>query len=464
MKQSLLLGAEKLLMARKSPGLYTCSTFEPHDDNEGNTSKNRISEGKYASQQTEKVHGRYKLYAIDSSLRHFDRAIESRNENVDMSKLVNCSWGRYNDRFPLNIIASLAVLVLKLVGFQISLLLRFFTFPIWVLNFWLMFLMLPFQTLMRIREHMKKRLLRACSASYSRLISFISYRLKLKKSVMKPAIRFSKAFFCSLYVFLVLVGLLVLGFMISGIIMRNLAEEPMLMTENLNIDYTKTSPAAIVPITSSLVTGVPSKDEISPSENLRRRSIPYNHKMQLTVSLTLPESEYNRKLGIFQVRVESLSANGKVIFGSSYPNMLRFKSKPIHFIESLLKSFPLITGLQSEVQYLKIVIGEFAEGYEPTACFKVILEQRAEFQAGSGVPEIYAASLDIASELTPLKRIVCNWRRTIFVWIGITSFMAEMLVVLLLCRPIILPGGRSKAVATDKKSQLKKNPWTFQEG
>ncbi|KAG8386450.1 hypothetical protein BUALT_Bualt03G0150000 [Buddleja alternifolia] len=430
MKHSLLLGAEKLLMARKLTPPLDCSSF---DDNEINTSNTTKSEGKCALKQNKKVSRKYKPYAPQST---------SKTQNLDTSKSMNYHPGSYNDYFPLNIISFFAVLVLKLVGFQVSLFLRFFTFPIRVFTFWLTLLTFPFQTLTPIRDHITKK-----------LISFITNRLKPQKSMLKVAIRFSKAVLCSLYVFLVLVGLLASGFAIGGLVIKNLVEEPILATGVLNFDYTKTSPAAIVPITSSLVTGVLAKDT---SEKLGRRAIPYNHKMQLTVALTLPESEYNRKLGIFQVRVESLSANGKVIVGSSYPTMLRFKSQPIHVIETLFKSVPLITGLQSEVQNLKIMVGEFTEGYEPTASFKVILEQRAEFQAGSGVPEMYDASLDIASDLPPLRRILWNWRRTIFVWIGIGSFIGEMMVVLLFCRPIVLLGGRSKAVSSDEKSRLNK--------
>ncbi|KAI3466029.1 hypothetical protein Pfo_022692 [Paulownia fortunei] len=451
MKDSLLLGAEKLLMARK-PGLLALSDFEPQNDNEANnTFKNSKIKGKYASRQNKKVSGRYGTYAIQpTSSSAFDKAVESSIENYPLES--------YNE-FPLNFISFLTVLVLKLAGFQISLFLRFFTFPIRFMNFCLMFLMFPFQTLTQIRDHMKKKLMRACNASYLRLISFICNRLKSQKSVLKLAVRFGRAFFCAVYVFFVLVGLLVSGFAIGGIIMKNLVEESIHTTETLNFDYTKTSPVAVVPIASSLVNGVPSKSQMSGSENLGPRAIPYNHKLQVTVLLTLPESEYNRKLGIFQVRVESLSANGQVILGSSYPTMLRFKSQPIRVAETLFNSVPLITGLKSEVQNLKIVMGEFTERYEQTACFKVILEQRAEFQAGSGVPEIYAASLEIASELPQLKRVLWSWRRTVFVWISFALFMVEMMVFLLFCRPVILPGGRSKAGGTNKKSWPEKIPW-----
>ncbi|XP_021814897.1 seipin-2-like [Prunus avium] len=88
------------------------------------------------------------------------------------------------------------------------------------------------------------------------------------------------------------------------------------------------------------------------------RVIPYNHKLQLAVSLTMPESEYSHKLGVFQVRVKFLSANGIVTASSSYPCMLRFKSGPIRVIETFLRSAPLIAGLQSETQVLDIKMSD----------------------------------------------------------------------------------------------------------
>ncbi|GFP78682.1 hypothetical protein PHJA_000011800 [Phtheirospermum japonicum] len=244
MKHSLLLGADKLLMARKPGPVSALSDFEPQNDNESNkVSKNS--------------------------------KIRKSHENKSYNNNYN-----NNNEFPLNFIAFLTVLVLKLIGFQLSLFLRFFTFPFRVFHFCIMFVMFPFQILTHLRDHMKKKLMRACNVFYSRLI----YRLKSPKSVLNLALKFSRAVFCAANVFFVLVGLLVLGFAIGGIIMRNMVQESIHTTENLNFDYTKASPAAIVPIASSLVDGMTSK-------------------LKLTVSLTLPESEYNRKLGIFQVYV-----------------------------------------------------------------------------------------------------------------------------------------------------------------
>ncbi|KAM1449136.1 hypothetical protein ACFX1R_008971 [Malus domestica] len=271
-----------------------------------------------------------------------------------------------------------------------------------------------------------------CSVISKNVTSAVSRRVQAQKSV---AVNVGFAFFRSLYVCSMLLGILASGFVLSGFITRQLVENPIQTTEALNFDYTKSSPVAFVPLMSS-------------SRVSSDRAIPYNHKLQLAVSLTVPESEYNHKLGVFQVRVEFLSANGSVKASSSHPCMLRYKSGPIHFIKTFLKTAPLIAGLQSETQVLNIKMSGHIEGLEPTAYLKVILKQRAEFQNGAG---FYAASLVLESELPRSKRFVRKWRRTIFVWTSLVSFLAELMFILAFFRPIIVPRGRPKICYSTKK-------------
>ncbi|KAF5460875.1 hypothetical protein F2P56_020714 [Juglans regia] len=141
-----------------------------------------------------------------------------------------------------------------------------------------------------------------------------------------------------------------------------------------------------------------------------------------------------------KVRVEFLSGNGKITACSSYPCMLRFKSQPIRFVETFLKSAPLIAGFQSESQVLNIKMNKFTEGLEPTACLKMTLEPRAEYQHGAGIPQVYAASVALESELPKLKKIIWYWRRTLFVWASIMSFLTELVFILAFCRPMIVQG------------------------
>lgn len=237
----MLVGAEKLFMSRKL-GLLSVSDFD--EVNEPNsTFKNGKFKGKIASKQTKRVSG-----------------------------VVN----DHNHNFPLNLIAFLTVLVFKISSFQINLCLRFLSLPIWCLNLCLMLMMFPFETPTRMRDHKKKRLLKSC---YFRLISFLCNSLKLQMSMVRVAVRSSKALLCAVYVLFLLSWLLVAGFVIGGVVMRNFVQESIHISHPLNFDYTKTSPAAVVPLASSFV----------------------DHKLRVTVSLTLPESEYNRNIGLFQV-------------------------------------------------------------------------------------------------------------------------------------------------------------------
>lgn len=141
--------------------------------------------------------------------------------------------------------------------------------------------------------------------------------------------------------------------------------------------------------------------------------------------------------------MDFLSANGNVTASSAYPCMLRFKSQPIRYIETFLKSAPLIAGFQSESQILNIRMTEFVEGIEPTACLRIILEQRAAYQTDAGIPQIYEASLVLESELPKLKRFAWYWRRTIFVWISLVSFLTELVFILAFIRPIIVSRSRN---------------------
>ncbi|XP_052291701.1 seipin-2-like [Citrus sinensis] len=281
--------------------------------------------------------------------------------------------------------------------------------------------------------------------------------------ITMKAIRLGWGFFWSMFVCFMLQGVLASGFLFGGFLMGYLLEKPIQVTETLNFDYTKTSPVAFVPIMNHPGMGNPSslivKDNVKAGKDASPRAIPYNHKLQLTVSLTVPESDYNRNLGVFQVRVEFPSANGKVTGSSSYPCMMKFKSQPIQFVETIIKRAPLIAGFQSESQILSIKMSEFTEGLEPTACLKVILEQRAEYLAGAGIPEIYAASLSLESELPQFKKIIWNWRRTIFVWISFMCFATELLIILAACRSMIIRKGMLKIAYAKKSSALNIIPW-----
>ncbi|XP_023518199.1 seipin-2-like isoform X2 [Cucurbita pepo subsp. pepo] len=299
--------------------------------------------------------------------------------------------------------------------------------------------------LMLGRAYVTGKLFGFCELVTAVVSPLISERLKEPKSLWKAGLRCVWGFLWSAYVCIILCGLLISALIFGGFLMRFLVQEPVKIKEVLNFDYTKHSPEAYMPILpdSDVLYGRNCKENVA-SGKTQSRVIPHHHHLQAIVSLTLPESEYNRNLGVFQVRVDFLSVSGDVLASSSHPCMLQFKSEPIRLLLTILKLAPLVTGYISESQTLNLKLKGLAEGNIPTACLRVTIEQRAEFSPGAGIPEIYDASLILESELPLFKRIIWYWRKTLYVWISMTSFMMQLLFMLVCCRPIILPRMRMR--------------------
>ncbi|PNY01949.1 hypothetical protein L195_g025252 [Trifolium pratense] len=240
-----------------------------------------------------------------------------------------------------------------------------------------------------------------------------------------------------------------------------LVEKPFQTKQVLNFDYTKQSPVAFVPIIHcSGVGGEHRSDEnggIDVDRWANKRVIPSKQKVQLTVSLLVPESGYNTKLGVFQIRVDYLSSNGKTIASSRQPCMLRYRSEPIRLITTFLKIVPLLTGYTSETQTLDAKMGDFVEGDVPTSCLKVTLEQRAEYLPGAGIPQIYDSSIFVESELPLIKRILWYWKLSLFIWIAMMAFVMELLFVLLCCWPMIIPRTRKRSSSSASRTSSQNN-------
>ncbi|XP_022926562.1 seipin-2-like isoform X1 [Cucurbita moschata] len=344
-----------------------------------------------------------------------------------------------------NLLMLIVGLLIKAIGVQLSFFVYSFCFPLWFLYHSYTFVFHPFQTIKLGRAYVTGKLFGFCELVTAVVSPLISERLKEPKSLWKAGLRCVWGFLWSAYVCIILCGLLISALIFGGFLMRFLVQEPVKIKEVLNFDYTKHSPEAYMPILpdSDVLYGRNCKENVV-SGKIQSRVIPHHHHLQAIVSLTLPESEYNRNLGVFQVRVDFLSVSGDVLASSSHPCMLQFRSEPIRLLLTILKLAPLVTGYISESQTLNLKLKGLAEGNIPTACLRVTIEQRAEFSPGAGIPEIYDASLILESELPLFKRIIWYWRKTLYVWISMTSFMMQLLFMLVCCRPIILPRMRMR--------------------
>ncbi|CAN1299324.1 SEI2, partial [Linum perenne] len=310
------------------------------------------------------------------------------------------------------------LLLMKFIAFHFHLLTSFFMFPIRVTSFSIATLKHAILGQLAVKNIARK----LCGAAVRRAIGNGGGGGEMmKRSVRDVGVKFGRGVLWCCYVGLVLMGMVAVGFLFGSLLVNSVVEPPFQGKEALKFDYTKDSPVADVAV-----------------------GIPHSRKLQITVMLMMPESDYNRKLGMFQkVRVELLSSIGKVMNTTTSPCILQFKSQPIRLAETIIKSLPILMGVMSESQMVELRMDKLSAGglENPTASIKVSLDQRAEYRKvpGAGIPEVYVAWLKLESELPPAKRLLWEWRRTVYVWTGILLFLAELVLAFVFCRRLIVP-------------------------
>lgn len=349
--------------------------------------------------------------------------------------------------------------LLKVIGYQANNLVSSVTFPIRLLHSCYVLFTDPFAVFKLGRDLMFGNVSSVWGICYSgvKLVYYVWF--EKHDSTWKWCCRIGKVVLWMCYCGVVTVGLMVPAFVVSGMVVGWVVEEPVRVVEELNFDYTRESPVAFVPIISCAGLGAAGQGGKSEIRGFGgTRVIPVGHELQATVSLTLPESDYNRNLGIFEVRVDFLSSNGKALASTRQPCMLQFKSQPIRLLSTFFKLASILTGYSSETQTLDIKFKGYTEKYVPTSCSRVVIEQRAEFARGGGVPEIYSASLKLESQLPFLKRMLWYWKWLIYMWISIMLFSVELLFTLLCCIPIIFPGVRHRGASSNNNASRNTAP------
>ncbi|KAK8546810.1 hypothetical protein V6N13_093853 [Hibiscus sabdariffa] len=364
---------------------------------------------------------------ITESTTHVEPTVTAaRNDEIVVTQRRNSaeSGTELNDSLhsSLSLLMFISRLTTKSIWFLLKLVIRFITLPITVLSYLIIFVIDPLRPLRQITAHAITMLI----------------KLWVNSPCGRLVLGFGWGILWAAYLAFVLCLCLLASLVISGILMRYLAEQPFVVKETLNFDYTKTSPVAFVPIISCAAV---EKKKIDVGMNLGSRIIRPFHELQVTVALTLPESDYNRNLGMFQLRTDFLSVNGETLASSSHPCMMRFKSLPIRLLLTLFKAAPLVSGFVFEIQTLNLKIKRLNKGPVP-ACLKIVLEQRASHGPGAGIPELYGAALVLESELPFIKRIIWYWKKTVFIWVSIASFATELLFISVCCRCVLLPHTR----------------------
>ncbi|KAI3762309.1 hypothetical protein L1987_52734 [Smallanthus sonchifolius] len=227
------------------------------------------------------------------------------------------------------------------------------------------------------------------------------------------------------YMCLVLMSLMVVSVVMGFGLVRLWVEEPVHLQERLYFDYRDVHPSAVLDF------GVEEYDDKVV------KIVPVGHSCNVRLVFVMPESDYNREIGMFQVVAESLSVNGDVITSSSRPCMLRFRSQPVRLMQTYLMAVPLLLGVKGEIQTVSVPLLKYKERYyHRTHFIKISLVPRA---GAPFLPQIYEANLIVSSELPWMKRLVRNWKWTCCVWTSLYIYLMLVLVLVCFYRSVLFP-------------------------
>ncbi|XP_027353412.1 seipin-1 [Abrus precatorius] len=233
-------------------------------------------------------------------------------------------------------------------------------------------------------------------------------------------------FLSAAYVCMVLILVLILATVVGVGLVRLWVEEPVFVKESLHFDYTEAHPTAMFLFGGvSTVKGHIKKKHIS---------VPVGRTFCATLVLVMPESDFNRDLGVFQLTAELLSVNGNVIAKSSQPCMLRFRSSPIRLARTVMMGVPLVLGISGETQNLNVEILRHKEDSRRSNAIRVTLHSRS---GTSSLPQLYKADIVLNSYLPWTKELVRNWKWTFYVWVSLYVYIVLLMFLLCCYRPLI---------------------------
>ncbi|KAI4302049.1 hypothetical protein L6164_035268 [Bauhinia variegata] len=234
-------------------------------------------------------------------------------------------------------------------------------------------------------------------------------------------------FLSAAYVCMVLILVFILAIVVGVGLVQLWVEEPVLVKERLHFDYTDAHPTAVFSFDGRVngIVGHSRKKQIG---------IPVGHTFYISLILVMPESYFNREMGVFQLTAELLSVDGDVIAKSSQPCMLRFRSFPIRLARTFVMGVPLLLGISGETQEIDVEILKHKEDNRRTKAVRVTLCPRA---GTSYLPQIYEAQIVMNSHLPWTKELVHSWKWTFYVWMSLYIYIVLLIILLCCCRRLI---------------------------
>lgn len=110
--------------------------------------------------------------------------------------------------------------------------------------------------------------------------------------------RLGLGFIASAYVCMVLTLLMALSVVVGVGLVRMWVEQPVFVRQRLHLDYTSLHPQAVVSFCGGVDGGIVLCEGFHGKKHV---GIPVGHTFSISLLLLMPESDYNRHIGVFQV-------------------------------------------------------------------------------------------------------------------------------------------------------------------
>ena len=139
------------------------------------------------------------------------------------------------------------------------------------------------------------------------------------------------------------------------------------------------------------------------SRKVQERIVSPYSTFDVHVKLDVPDSEYNRKVGMFQVKVELVNSGGETILHSMRPTLLRYQSPLVRWIKTLAYWPFHVAGFVEEKQTIDVRV--FSKIRERRDFTRVAVKLLPRGQTKNGLlPEIYSASATISLRMNILQK------------------------------------------------------------
>ncbi|KAK4385751.1 Seipin-1 [Sesamum angolense] len=222
--------------------------------------------------------------------------------------------------------------------------------------------------------------------------------------------RIAMGLLAAAYVCMVLIIVMVLAAVLGVGLVRMWVEEPVYVRESLQFDYTDAHPTAVFSFWGQKGGG----------------AVPVGQTLYVSLLLLMPDSDYNRDVGIFQTHAD-VSDGCTFVIG----DLNRDTNHNFSDIETQRSQLP------------KNRVGP----------------NNVDSRSGtSSLPQFYEAELLVKSRLPWMKELVYRWKWTFYVWTTMYIFIILVMVLVFFLKPIIFPVMAAPVVKVEQDSAVELTP------